>query len=138
MWSYAVVLETAPSMGTQVAIGASDIYPDFTGSLFFGRINSNANTSGSVATPGSKGLFVAERTSSSATALYWDGVSQGTPADTSGSPVNSPFTIGFVVAQASASAQTIPEAHIGAALGATLNLALYNRLRTYMTAVGVP
>jgi hypothetical protein len=36
------------------------------------------------------------------------------------------------------SAQTLSAAFIGASLGAAGQLALYNRLRTYMTAVGVP
>jgi hypothetical protein len=34
--------------------------------------------------------------------------------------------------------QTLSAAFIGASLGAAGQLALYNRLRTYMTAVGVP
>ena len=137
LWSYAVVLETIPIMGTTSSgAGTSHMYNDYTGSLFYGRINSAAGAAGSVPQPGSKGLFVAERTSSTATTLYWDGVSQGGVTDTSGAPTNAGFNVGFV--SATGSAQTICETHMGAALGSTLNLALYNRLRTYMTAVGVP
>ena len=36
------------------------------------------------------------------------------------------------------SIDTVSEAHIGGSLGSAGQLALYNRLRTYMTAVGVP
>jgi hypothetical protein len=66
-----------------------------------------------------------------------NGVDVGTSVLTSNTPDTAS---GFVVGNAygGASAQTFSEAHIGGSLGATLNLALYNRLRTYMTAVGVP
>ena len=140
VWSYAVVNETVAVMGTHAtgAVGESNMYTDFSGTSFYGRINSVGGSSGPVTQPGTKGLFVAERTSSSATTLYWDGISQGGVTDTSGGPASFPFVIGSVTGAGGATAQTICEAHIGAALGATLNLALYNRLRTYMTAVGVP
>lgn len=140
LWSKAVVSETNAIMGTGVsaAVGTSNMYNDYTGSptLFYGRINSIAGSATSVSQPGSKGLFVAERASSASTTLYWDGASAGTVTDASGAPQNAPFNVGFV-GGAAASGQTICEAHLGAALS-TLNLALYTRLRTYMTAVGVP
>ena len=137
LWSKAVVSETNAIMGNSIAAaGQSNMYNDYSGTSFYGRINSSAGSAGPVTQPGSKGLFVAERTSSTATALYWDGSSQGAITDTSAAPANSIFQVGFV--SGSGSGQTISEAHFGAALGATLNLALYNRLRTYMTAVGVP
>ena len=138
LWSKAVVVEANAIMGTVVSslAGESHIFNDYTGGLFYGRINSLTGSSGSVPQPGSKGLFVAERTSSTATTLYWDGASAGSVTDTSAAPDNLQFFIGWVTG--GASAQTVCEAHIGAALGSSLNLSLYNRLRTYMTAVGVP
>lgn len=141
IWSNAVVAEAVAQMGTtgNGSPGESNLYDDFTGGVtFYGRINSVGGTSGPVTQPGTKGLFITERTSSTATTLYWDGVSQGGVTDTSAAPNSVGFTIGAVNGISGFTAQTISESHLGASLGATLNLALYTRLRTYMTAVGVP
>jgi hypothetical protein len=140
VWSYAVVSETVAAMGTSAngTAGESNMFTDYSGTAFYGRINSSTGTAGSVPQPGSKGLFVSERTSSSSTTLYWDGASAGAVTDTSAPPESVGFTIGWVSPNTTGSAQALSEAHVGAALGGTLNLALYTRLRTYMTAVGVP
>jgi hypothetical protein len=139
IWSKLVANETAAQIGTSAngIAGESNILNNYSGTAFYGRINSTTGTSASVAQPGSKGLFVTERTSSSSTTLYWNGVSQGIVTDPSASPESGNFRIGAVPGS-SDSGQTLCEAHIGASLGASLNLALYNRIRTYMTAVGVP
>ena len=138
-WSVAVVTEGLGQMGnsSNAATGESNIFNAFTGNLFYVRVNNG--TTGSVPNPGTKGLYVAERTSSTNVVPYWDGVAQAAQTTTSAAPESLPFLIGInSPAQALGTAQTIAEAHIGAALGATLNLAIYNRERTYMTAVGVP
>lgn len=138
-WSVAVVTEPESQMATNDvgATGESNMFDSFTGNQFHARVNNGADTG--VATPGTKGLFVAERPSSTSVIPYWDGVAQATQTATSQAPANLPFLIGVGGAGAAqGTAQTIAEAHIGGSLGATLNLALFNRLRTYMTAVGVP
>ena len=133
VWSDAVVTEATPQLSDTVS---SFIYDSFTGNLFYARIN-NAAT-GSVATPVTKGLFVADRSSSANVIPYWDGVAQTSQSGTSAAPANHDFLIGGIAGGFSGTSQVISETHIGASLGATLNLALYNRERTYMTAVGVP
>ena len=145
VWSYAVVVENFAVMGNG-ATGASDsiMYPKFTDGTFYGRLNDNSV--GGVPTPGTKGLFVGDRSSSTIIDLYWGGVSQLTEASTSAGVTNATFTIGQSQgylgqddpAPRLGTAQTLSAAFIGASLGAAGQLALYNRLRTYLTAVGVP
>ena len=139
-WSYAVVSETNAAMGTSsnASVGESQIYNDYTGTFFYGRINSASGGAAPVAQPGSKGLFATERTSSSNTTLYWDGISQGNITDTSAAPNGIDFQIAAVNGASSPSVQIFSEAFISAQLGSTLHLALYNRFRTYNTAVGIP
>jgi hypothetical protein len=114
-------------MGTTASntAGESVMYANFTDGKFYARINNPAT--GGITSPGTKGLFVAERPSSASVIPYWDGIAQATQSTTSQTPENSTFVIGSTNSFAG-TADTIAEAH----------LALYNRLRTYMTAVGVP
>ena len=136
-WSVATAVETRAQMGSSNsgATGESNIFDNYTDGNFYARVN-NGTTTG-VASPGTKGLYVAERPSSTNVIPYWDGIAQATQTSASSSPFNGDFFIGSVPGNVG-SAQQFAEAHIGAALGSTLNLALYNRLRTYMTAIGVP
>ena len=136
-WAVSTTVEVISEMGTSTtAAGGSQIFDDFTGGDFFTRVNNSTNSATSPTA--TKGLFVAERTNSTTIIPYQDGVAQTTQSNTSTTPDSDPFLIGAVVTTTVGSAQTIAEAHVGGALGATLNLALFNRLRTYMTAVGVP
>ena len=145
VWSYAVVNENVAVMGNG-ATGASDsiMYPSFPPTSFYARVNDNTATY--VNAPGAKGLFVGDRPSSAVVNPYWNGLSQGTLASTSQGVTNATFTIGQSQgylgqddpAPRAGTAQTLSAAFIGASLGAAGQLALYNRLRTYMTAVGVP
>ena len=128
------------------AAGASDsiMYPSFPPTSFYARVNDNTATY--VNTPGNKGLFVGDRPSSTNFIPYWNGLSQGTGSSTSAGVTNATFTIGQSQgylgqddpAPRIGTAQTLSAAFIGASLGAAGQLALYNRLRTYMTAIGVP
>lgn len=139
VWSVATVVETASQMGTTNVTGTGDssIIDSFTGNEFFAWVNSAAAPA-FVANPGTKGLYVAERPNATTIIPFWDGSSQGTQSSTSGAPDNLTFVIGAANAATTGTAQTLSEAHIGAALGPALNLALFTRLRAYMTAVGVP
>ena len=145
VWSYAVVTENYAVMGNGAIEGnASIMYPHFTDNNFYPRLNDNSG--GSVPSPGSKGLFVGDRPSSVNVFPYWNGAQQAGLASTSAGVVNATFTIGQAQGYLErdnptprvGTAQTISAAFIGASLGAAGQLALYNRLRTYMTAVGVP
>ena len=110
--------------------GQSNMFAAFTDGLFYIRVN-NSTVFG-VSNPATKGLYVGERPSSTTVTPYVNGVAQASSAQASEAPANSNYFFGV------GSSQTIAEGHIGGALGAALNLALYNRLRIYMTAVGVP
>ncbi len=116
------------------ATGESHIYPD-NGGQFYVRLN-NPAASG-VPDPATTGLYVGDRPSSTTVTPYFNGaVSTGPAASTSQPVFNGVFTIGLVAT--AGTDEVIAEAHIGASLGSAGNLALYTRLRTYMTAVGVP
>jgi hypothetical protein len=137
VWSKTIVVEDVSQMGTTAAsqAGESNIFNDYTDGQFYGTINGST----AIATaPGTVGFYEAERTSSSATTLYFNGVSQATSANATAPPQNAAFYVGIALGGPLGSGQVLSEADIGASLGATGQLALYNRLRTYMTAVGIP
>lgn len=129
LWAYAVVPENSWQMGDGYVNFIYDYYLDYT--VFVARVNHTS--AAGPPPPGTKGLFVGDRSTSTDIVPYWDGVAFTTQT---GVPSVAPVPTAFLIG--AGSAQTISEAHIGGSLGATLNLALYNRLRTYMTAVGVP
>ena len=136
-WTLAVVSENFPEMGNGFAeAGASLIYDDFPGGDFYARLNDSG--AGAVPSPGTKGVFAGDRSSSTAVVPYWNGVSQSLRASISATIPNNPFAIGTSFGAGSSTAETLSAAFIGASLGAAGQLALYNRLRTYLTAVGVP
>ena len=137
VWTNGTVSENVPQIGNSVvgASGESHIYDAYSGGMFYARLN-NA-TVGSVPTPGTAGLFVGDRASSSNVIPYWNGAAQASQASTSQPVFSGVFRIG-VVGALTGTAQQLAAAFIGASLGAVGQLALYNRLRTYMTAVGVP
>ena len=134
-WTPVVISEGYAEFGSTNRItGGSHIYDDYTGSLFYARLNDI--TAGSVPNPGTKGLYVGDRSSSTSVVPYWNGASQGSVTSTSSAPANIDFTIGQVDAAAPGNTnETISAAFIGGSLGAAGQLALYNRLKTYMDAV---
>jgi hypothetical protein len=130
VWVYADV----SGSGTQIGSGAnSHIYSDYPG--FYARVNNSSVTS--VASSVVHGVYAGDRPDASNVYPYLNGVSAGPLSFAATTNDNSNFLIGYAVGQVF-STETISAAFIGASLGATLELALYNRLRTYMTAVGAP
>ena len=103
------------------------------GGNFFGYIFPSGGGN-SVASPGTTGYFAVDRTSSSAgtTGYYWNSTHIVDQGPTSQAPNSADI---FLL---NLSNTVLSEAHFGGSLGASGQLALYNRLRTYMTAVGVP
>jgi hypothetical protein len=129
VWAYDAFSDPKPQMGngnTYLYDNAPNFYP---------RVNDS--NPANVTTTITKGLFVAERRDAANVYGYQNGVSSAAMAAASTGVTNDMFYIGGINGVAY-TAQTLSEVHIGGALGDTLNLALYNRLRTYMTAVGVP
>jgi hypothetical protein len=110
----------------------SGIWPHFSDGDFYARVNDLTSTG----TPSSvlSGLYVGDRASGSAIHPFLNGADLGSVSSTAGVPASGNFTIG----SASNPTDVVSAAFIGASLGAAGQLALYNRLRTYMTAVGVP
>ena len=130
IWSYAVVNDLGAEIGIDTSI--TNILDDYSGT-FYGRVNGNGIT---IPVPGTKGLFVGDRATSSTATQFWNGASINSATDVSAALVSATFTIGGVGGYRTD--QTLSEAHIGGSLGSAGNLALYNRLRTYLTSVGVP
>ena len=91
-----------------------------------------------MATPGAGiGLFSIDRLSSADFTFYWNGANQATQSAVSAIPDGLDMRIGDL-ASGFATSSTISAAVIGGSLGSAGNLALYTRLRAYMTSIGVP
>ena len=115
------------------ATGESHIYPNNAGQ-FYARVN--GSSAGVIAPVAQIGLYVGDRSGAASKSFYFNGSSLGTDTtDASQAPFNGNFRVGFV--SAAGSPDQIAEAHIGGSLGSAGNLALYTRLRTYGTAVGL-
>jgi hypothetical protein len=134
VWTNFDWLESAVVFGNGITGGTSHLYPHFTDNNFYARVNS-PTTPGTL-TPASAGLYVGDRPSSSAVNLYYNGTNPwGDMADASQTLASNHFRLGAGIV--GASRQQFAAAFIGASLGDAGQLALYNRLRAYMTAVGV-
>jgi hypothetical protein len=100
-------------------------------------INTNADMH--IPAPGGNGLYGADRFSNVATYPYYNGIVVGVGDGNASAPVQSNnLLIGNRSDGGLAYTGIINEASIGGSLGDAGQLALYNRLRTYLTAVGVP
>jgi hypothetical protein len=140
LWSdNAVAVESAPQMGQSAVgnAGESHIYNDFTDGSFYARVN--VGSGGGSASPGGRGWFTGDRSSSSAVVPFYNGVAQTSQASTSQAPANLVFTVGSVSsAPPTATQEEIGADYIGGSLGSAQQAALYGALRTYMTAIGLP
>ena len=136
--SFGVWLYSIPDASTNVVIGTgnvgtageNNIYPDFTGN-FFARVN--FSTSPGVTSPGASGLYVGDRPSSASSSPYYNGAALVTQPGTSVAPQSHNFQIGEI--SGAGTDATLSAAFIGASLGSAGQLALYNRLQTYMSAI---
>ena len=130
VWDYASTVQPYTLIGGIY----SSVYPLFTGNLAVVQINSSVfYEPPSTAT---HGLIVGERTDATTLYCYQNGVGTSQANSVSGAD-NANFLIGNPVS-GGGNTDTLSAAFIGASLGAAGQLALYNRLRTYMTAIGVP
>ena len=132
VWSYANANTAGVDIGVDAA--AANILVSYS-NTFYARLNGSA---GGIPTPGTKGFYAGDRSSSANVVQYWNGASQGAQSSASAAVLNNFFIIGNATGGAFPTTNTLSAAFIGASLGAAGQLALYNRLRTYMTAVGVP
>jgi hypothetical protein len=91
IWSNAVTAESSAQM-SQGSSGRSWIYDNFASDgNFYARIN-NASTGG-LTSPGTKGLFVADRSSSGSVVPYWDGSALTAQSGASSTPYSGAFII---------------------------------------------
>lgn len=130
----AAVVATGVYNGTVV----SDLMPWYGGGIVT-RVNGGGLVG--LTNDTSLGFFVGQRTTGSVTGGYRNGVLCGASGDTANSIANLPFFIcgrNDTGSFSSAMADQIGSVSYGAGFTATENTNYYNRLRTYMTAVGVP
>ena len=134
VWTYTTP-ETSETfqLGNSNVVFGTNLTLNFSGLSY---INLNGSFTSGPSYPGN-GLFSADRSSSAQAILYWGGANIYTNVSTSGAGPNVDIFIGSDNVGNRTSA-TLSEAHIGASLGAAGQLALYNRLNTYMTAVAPP
>jgi hypothetical protein len=130
-WSNTSGAEPKAIAGTGNTVNT--IYPNYGGTSYM-AVNSTANTQDTA--PGSVGLFSITRSGSNATAIYYNGGLIVVGADPSSPPVNSNLL--FLSESSTFTARQVCCGGAGAHLTATDQSNLYNKLRTYMTAVGVP
>lgn len=120
---------------------ASHLIAKFSDGKDYFRINDNV-FGGGVVNANSTGHYVGSRSGASAQAGYRNAVDQGIASQASGAPPNAPISILAVMnvggAVSFGSALQIGSASIGGNLSPTDVTNFYNRLRSYMTAVGVP
>jgi hypothetical protein len=118
--TYFIVL---PSTG----LGAWPHIQVYTDNNCYARINDSAG--GGVAMPDCKGFLVGNRSDATTRQTYRNGVSLGTTTAASEVPANGTMVVFD---------KYIAAVCAGASLNATEQTNYYNRMRTYMTAVGVP
>jgi hypothetical protein len=139
----------APSVGgalmglNAAATTVTDIYDTFSDGNVYARIN-EGTPSGSQGAPGTRaGQWLINRSGSGATQLYQNGSLFSSPNSTSGALANGNF---FVTCENfppppttnNGTPNQVAMASMGGNLNGTDASNLYSRLRTYMTAVGVP
>ena len=135
------------SIGAQVS-GASgqdtEIFPKFSDGKAYYRINDTSlGVSGGVANADSTGYYVANRSGAATQQGYRNAVDQGIVAVSSAAIPNGNFIIlGWIVYPAGTHKTGDAHQNCGVTIGGSLTsgqvTSLYNALRTYMTAVGVP
>ena len=128
-WVYAAVANpNAGLIGTDV--NANNIFDNY-GGTFAAYVNYSP-ADATATSPATKGLYATE-TNGTATVIYFNGTSLASLATVPAGFSNHPFVVG-AAGSTLPTPEKISAAFIGASLGAAGQLALYNRLRTYMTA----
>jgi hypothetical protein len=137
-WGYDNVASVEAAMGQSATgvTGESNLFPKFTSNQFYTCVNSP--NCGFVSNSTTQGFFTGDRINSTTIQDFRNGAQVGANVtDNSQVPENSAFKIlsglggNVYIGKVSA-------AYIGGTLGTTKQGQLYSRLRTYMTAVGVP
>jgi hypothetical protein len=110
-----------------------EIWPKYHTGVSFWMVSNAGSTENSATNAGdSSGFYLAARTASNATALYRNGTSLGTSATASATPENGELLVGF----GCPSSWQFASWALGGALDSTHATALYNRVQTYLHAIG--
>jgi hypothetical protein len=133
VWLYTFTLETFVPAG---ASGNSALNPWYTGNVFYGRINGNLSTPWNP-NPGTTGFYVSERADLNYDRLFYNGIDGGLKPGTTVALVSTNVQFGKS-GNGTASTNGLSMGYMGSPLGPARQAAFYARLRTYMTAVGVP
>ena len=135
VWAY-----DAPDGGIYLAAGTgggcSAISPSYGGNAYYSYISYAA--ANSFTPPRTAGWYSADKPTSSGSNGYYNAGLIGNDASGTAGPAAYNMLIGTALDLPTPTAKTISAATFGASLGSAGQTALYNRLRTYMTSVGVP
>lgn len=133
-WSNTAAQGNNPPIGIDIS---THILPDYGNPGTYMRINDSSASGVISSSPNGAGFYLASRTSSSNRVGYWDSTALGTANSVTSQAVsNADFTV--LATSLGATSYQVTMYSIGAALNSTQAGNFYSRLRTYMTAVGVP
>lgn len=140
VWGYdSVSGQAAAPIGNRDGSAGSDhLLIRYTDNKWYSRLNTNVFNGAGISNTGTTGLFVTDRSGSAGITAYQNGSSFGTETDSSAAPYNGNITLITVSGISASWSGKISAAVIGASLGGTNQSNFYSRMRTYMTAVGVP
>jgi len=139
-WNLTNTTSTGAALGANTSLtSACIIYPKYTDNNAYFRIN-GSNTSGDVAISDPRGHLIGSRTASNLVTGYQNGSSIMTLGQTSAGVMN--FTYYALTSNqtdvASGGAWELAMISVGSGLTGANATSFYNRLRTYMTTMGVP
>ena len=141
VWNLTNAATTSPSIGFEGSGFFAAMWVQYTDSKTHYVVNASSSADVPVANADARGHYIANRSTSTAMQLYKNGSSAATNSSASSIGVLSEniYCLGDNLA---GTAQGVAQQHAmlsaGSSLSSTDATNLYNRLRTYMTAVGVP
>jgi Concanavalin A-like lectin/glucanases superfamily len=127
IWNLTSGADSNPVFNGVSAVGALHIYPEFSGGDCYCRVN-EAST-GPFTISGATGHIIGNRSDASTVQCYKNGTSLGSKSVASAARVSEQINIYN---------RQIAAFSIGGTLTSTEATSFYNRLRTYMSSVGVP
>jgi hypothetical protein len=137
VWSYDIPDWNVLQMGASTNPGGVAIAANYGGGAqyycYIGYATPPFNTP-----PGLPGFYSCDKGDVSNVVLYYNGAPSGPTQNQGTAPFPSANMYVGSSALLAASVSTISEANFGASIGAVRQASLYARLRSYMTAVGVP
>jgi hypothetical protein len=135
-WLYDAPDGGAIEIGSAAGGGSAVLAAKYTGASYFCYI-SYSLVPNAMTPPSANGFYSCDRPTSVGSNVYYNASLLGNDASGTLAFTSADITIGGSPTYVP-TARTLSEVHIGASLGSAGQLALYNRLRTYMTSVGVP